>query len=376
MKIIYCYAGDKIYKKFFKKCRELGYEVLPIDMSEETGICRATALDELTRIHNTNKKLVDHYNKIRELSADYDILIVDNYCVYTPDFIKTLKKDIYTVIYSGDDPESSNKCSRPYVHAFDHAFSYGVYFDNESKVTDKFKEWGAKRVNWWPYGVTEDRYDHSLTEDDIYNKNRDIDLAYVGVAWTKLGRLAKIKKAFPQMRLYGRDWNLKTILKSPLSHLKMYHRLSPEIFSGVLDALLLRLWNVKEIPTEGLVPLYQRCKIGINMHLSFGPSNSRLYELPANGVMQICDCSKGLGDVFEIDKEVVAYNSTEEAIEIIKYYLEHDDERKRIAAAGFKRTMEDYKRIIIFSKALEEIKKSMLEEGITHFKDGTPIKGD
>jgi spore maturation protein CgeB len=133
------------------------------------------------------------------------------------------------------------------------------------------------------------------------------------------------------------------------------------------------LWQVKELPAEGLVSLYNRSKIGINMHLSFGPVNLRMYELPANGVMQICDCPQGLNDVFDVGKEVIGYSSMKEAIELIHYYLEHDNERKQIAQAGFRRVMKDYKKVTVLEGAMHKIKKGMIEDGITTFKDGSPI---
>lgn len=168
---------------------------------------------------------------------------------------------------------------------------------------------------------------------------------------------------------------MESILRQPTLLPKNVWTLGVErAFSGALKALLLGLWRVKELPVDELVPLYQRCKIGINIHLSFGPSNRRTHQLPANGVMQICDCPEGLHQVFEIDKEVVVYHSIEEAIELIRYYLRHDDERKKVAAAGFKRTMKDYIRTTTFSQTMDKIKKGMLEDGIEYFKDGTPIR--
>ena len=70
---------------------------------------------------------------------------------------------------------------------------------------------------------------------------------------------------------------------------------------------------------------------------------------------------------------MIVYHSIEEAIELIRYYLEHDDERKKVAA-GFKRTMKDYIRTTTLSQAMDKIKKGMLEDGIEYFKDGTPIR--
>lgn len=130
---------------------------------------------------------------------------------------------------------------------------------------------------------------------------------------------------------------------------------------------------MNELPPEGLAALYKRSKIGINIHDSFGPINRRLYELPANGVMQICDCPDGLKDVYEVGKEVIGYSSIKEAIELIRYYLEHDDERKQIARAGFRRVMKDYKRATVLDIACQKIKMGMIDKGTTHFKDGQPI---
>jgi hypothetical protein len=375
MKIIYSWGNANEKVKLFIEAKikgwiDAGYDITPIKDRDELGIDRPWPPEELDRRYrNKDERLLKLYNKVSMLAETHDIFIVNHGNVYHPEFIESLKdKGIYTVIVSGDDPEGSDYCSKPYVHAFDHSFAWGVNFDKDTKITEKFLEWGAKRADWWPYGVREDMYDPSLTEEDIYNNDRDIDLVYVGSVGVKLERLAILKRAFPQMKIYGRGY-WKNIGYSGVNALRRGN-FPKEAFKAILAGL----WRVKELPMDELIPLYRRCKIGINIHMSFGPSNGRTYQLPANGVMQICDCPEGLGDVFEIGKEVVTYHSVEEAIELIKYYLEHDNERKKIAAAGFKRTMKDYKRITTFSKAIEKIKQGMLEDGITSFKDGTPIE--
>ena len=51
---------------------------------------------------------------------------------------------------------------------------------------------------------------------------------------------------------------------------------------------------------------------------------------------------EGLPDLFEIDKEVVTYETAEEMIEKINYYLNHDEERQAIAEAGKNRAWKDH----------------------------------
>jgi spore maturation protein CgeB len=375
MKILYSWGhGNKREKSLIeaeiKRWLNAGYDITPINDRDELGIDNPWAPDELDRLYrNKDNRLLKLYNKVRMLAKAHDVFIVNYGNVYHPEFVKSLKDTgIYSVIYSGDDPESSDFCSKPYVYAFDHAFAFGINFNENTKITEKFLEWGVKRADWWPYGAREDMYNSSLTEDDIYNKRRDIDLIFVGTPWLKLERIAKLKRAFPQMKIYGqRYW--KTMMGNGINALRR-GKFPNEAFK----AMVAGLWRIKELPANELVPLYQRCEIGINMHLSFGPSNVRTYQLPANGAMQICDCPEGLGEVFEVGKEVITYHSIEEAIELIRYYLDHEEERRKIAAAGFKRVMKDYKAITTFSNAIEKMKKGMLEDGITSFKDGVPIK--
>jgi len=86
-------------------------------------------------------------------------------------------------------------------------------------------------------------------------------------------------------------------------------------------------------------------KITINRHIDIAKNyaaNMRLYETTGIGTMLITEMKDNLGEIFEIGKEVETYNSSEELIEKIKYYSQHEDERERIAKAGQKRTLKEH----------------------------------
>jgi spore maturation protein CgeB len=86
-------------------------------------------------------------------------------------------------------------------------------------------------------------------------------------------------------------------------------------------------------------------RITLNVHgdIAAGYSvNMRMFEATGVGTLLITELTADIVNFFEPGKEVVCYSSTNEAIEKINYYLAHEDERKIIAAAGQKRTLENY----------------------------------
>lgn len=85
-------------------------------------------------------------------------------------------------------------------------------------------------------------------------------------------------------------------------------------------------------------------RITFNHHGEVAPyaNNMRLYEATGVGSLLITDWKENLGEMFEPGKEVVAYRTTEECVEMVKYYLEHEEERKAIASAGQERTLREH----------------------------------
>lgn len=67
-----------------------------------------------------------------------------------------------------------------------------------------------------------------------------------------------------------------------------------------------------------------------------------LYEATGVGALLVIDQRKDLHMLFEPGNEVVAYSSSDECIELIRYYLEHDEERESIARVGQQRTLRDH----------------------------------
>lgn len=110
--------------------------------------------------------------------------------------------------------------------------------------------------------------------------------------------------------------------------------------------------NPKLIPhmDDGIYGLrmYQTIRdshVTLNIHADSSDryaSNMRLFEVTGVGGCLLTDWKPNLGEIFEIDKEVVAYRSTGECIEKARWLLEHPVEAAAIARAGQERTLNEH----------------------------------
>lgn len=85
-----------------------------------------------------------------------------------------------------------------------------------------------------------------------------------------------------------------------------------------------------------------RSKIALNRHIDVAEdyaNNMRLYEATGVGTLLLTDAKRNLSELFQPGKEVATYASEDDLVTKIDYYLEHEEERARIARAGQERTL-------------------------------------
>ncbi len=181
-----------------------------------------------------------------------------------------------------------------------------------------YRSWGCDNVQWVYHGLYIPEEGPPVTESSILHGERDIDIILlcerVYNASDRAQRIETLVKEFPQAFVRGKGWP-----------------------GGFVDNITLN---------------YKRAKIGWNLHNSTGPTNSRVIHLPQLGVMQICDNKSNLGRMFELNKEVVGFDSVAECIDATRYYLAHDIERRLIAAAGWRRVTKDYSEELMLARLL------------------------
>ena len=347
MKVIYSFNKKGFEAEYWT--REIAtesppeYEFIPFNHDpylDPNLYLRAQLLDNL--YYQEHPDLMRMYvgleRKIKETGAA--VLLVDNCPPYHPDYLRKL--NIYKVLRIADGPMSAYDRDFAYLHAYDHILYHSPAYSRDMKMEEKLCYCGAKRVDFWSLASFSALCDPSKTDVDIHAGKRDIDVIFIGALHVnKMPLLAKVKKALGRrMRLHG----LTSIKKNLYFNFK-------HGFPG---------W-VTPLPFAHYVPLYQRAKIGINVHNrgDYTVGSYRLFDLPANGVMQISDGGQYLEQFFSVGKEVISYRDTDDLIDKVQYYLAHDEKRERIALNGFRRVRKDYKIAKLLAKAGDLIREGM-----------------
>jgi spore maturation protein CgeB len=68
----------------------------------------------------------------------------------------------------------------------------------------------------------------------------------------------------------------------------------------------------------------------------------RNFEVPGCGGFLLTEDVAHLDRYFEIGKEVAVYDTTEELIDQVGYWLAHEDERAAVAQAGYRRVLTEH----------------------------------
>lgn len=262
-----------------------------------------------------DRSLLAMYERLEQALSSCDVLINSAGSNLHPEFVAKLPA--FTVFSCMDDPENSHNLSRPAAAAYDLSL-----VGNIAEV-ETYRSWGVPYVEWTPMGLMPEIYDPTLTEMEILEGQRDIDLFLMLDRSYPLrkSRLDQLADAFPSGHFYGKGWS------------KGY------------------------LPPAQQLAFLRRAKIGPNIHNSTGPVNYRTFYLPANGVLQICDNKSHLGQIFALGEEAVGFDRIDEGIDLCRYYLAHDRERREIAARGFRRAMRDYTEIPVFSSRVACIER-------------------
>ncbi len=106
---------------------------------------------------------------------------------------------------------------------------------------------------------------------------------------------------------------------------------------------------------EEMPALFKSSKINLNWSLRAAQSAIplRALDILGCGGFLLSNAQPELLEWFEDRKEVVLFHNIDEAVELAGYYLEHEEERMRIAAAGLEKVKRDFRYRDRISKMME-----------------------
>ncbi|MCX6291729.1 MAG: glycosyltransferase [Bacteroidetes bacterium] len=154
-------------------------------------------------------------------------------------------------------------------------------------------------------------------------KNTVKKMVFALIRFLRKFRLERTIEMIPLLKKYEGYGNVPVHYYSD----KLISRIQPPVFGMEMFQLL------------------SKAKICFNSHGEVATKcagNIRLFEATGVGTCLVTDWKENLGDLFELEKEVVTYKTPDECIRKVQWLLNNPDERKKIAMAGQERTLAEH----------------------------------
>ena len=234
--------------------------------------------------------------------------------------MKSLRPNAIIVGYNNDDPFAPGHPSYLWKTFLRAVPEYDLVLAYRHHNIDQFRRIGAKRVellrSWF---LPWQNQPIILGESDQTRFKSDV--VFVGHLEND-GRTEMLEAVVQQgwrLRLFGpgKHWNQRLIS-------------SPELKAQIPVSLV---WGDD----------YNRALCGSKIALCFlsklnrDSYTRRCFEIPATGTLLLSEFTPDLAGMFEENKEAVYFRSKEELLQKIDHFLNHDDERKAIAKAGYQK---------------------------------------
>jgi tetratricopeptide (TPR) repeat protein len=206
------------------------------------------------------------------------------------------------------DPQYLSELKIEMAKHFDHVFV------SQRTEVEKYRQAGVARVYWLPHAC----------DPAIHNRRSDVkryDITFVGTLNPKREEM--------------------------LGRLRTRFRVHYERCFG-----------------ERMSQVYSESKIIFNVS-TVDEINMRIFEAMASGSLLLTDAipESGLGELFEDRKHLVFYHTSDEMMALAEYYLNHDEERARIASAGRQEVLAKHTYANRVDEMIEQVLSASNERG-------------
>jgi hypothetical protein len=242
---------------------------------------------------------------------------------FPPDVFFELKKQVKVIQWYPDPviPE----WFPPYVEASD------IFFTMSEGLVEKFR--ALNPHSFWLTEAFEPSFHaiREITANDI--KTLATDVTFVGNLGSKPEYLPRRKflQAILRNGIKFKWWGPR--LPKKLSTIPLIIGKIGRSYGGRF------VWGEEHAKISKLSKIY----LGFDAQPHIRNSMSeRMYIAVGCGAFYMCQHVEGIEEVLEPGKEIVTFQTEDEMIDMIRYYLENDDQRKKIARAGRQRVLKDH----------------------------------
>ena len=285
------------------------------------------------RIPENNKE----NEKIREMvqKQHYDIVWIDKgHTIFasTLKYIKQVSPATIIVSYSPDNMALRHNQTQQYLECIPY---YDYIFTNKSYILNKMRKLGAKNIHFVNNSYEETfHHPYNLTEKE--KKELGGDVGFIGM-WEKerCESILYLADHGIKVKVFGNKvWN-KYVNYSPNLEI-IGHFLKGEDYSKSLQAFRISLCFLRK--------------------MNFDQQTTRSVEIPACGGFMLAERTGEHLAMFKEEKEAAYFSSNKELLDKCIYYLNHEEERNKIAKAGYNRCISsDYSNLGMIKKCINYI---------------------
>lgn len=224
----------------------------------------------------------------------------------------------------------------------------------DSRAPEKYHKIGYKNVIKSQFACNHFLY-KPLNLPKIY------DVTFIGQPHSNRKKIIeKIKKTGINIKCWGKGWSNGRVSQEEMIKIFSQSKInlnltksSGNISLKELVKIFLKRKNNKSIQIDNPHHWIDNFKSFLGKRRE--QIKGRNFEIPGCQGFLITGDADNLCDYYEDGNEIVIYKDTNDLINKIKYYLEHDEEREVIAHAGYKRTLQDH----TYEKRFNEIFKTI-----------------
>ncbi len=214
---------------------------------------------------------------------------------------------------------------------------YDFFFTGESYIIPILeRRLGPERVHFL-HGVADPRLFSPCRESELVDVEWAADVSFFGSPYpNRRSFFTHLSDHGVEVRLWGRAWESGPAFR---------HQCAP-----------------RSVGTVHKRRVYCGTRINLDLpagHQQINAISSRAFEVLCCGAFVLVEYRRDVERFFEIGREIEVFRSADEAVEKIRYFLEHDDERREVARRGQRRVLRDWTMDRMVLRALAVVERSL-----------------